>query len=187
MVFFKYSGEKVENGAYWEEEMGRLVMGWKVCRTYLLLSVISVGQFCELTFDRSNFNELTHCHWKWRKQKEKRTQGRGNELNLRVLWDDGDFQPTAGNAGMELRICGFRMEIQHRSLAGWTPCFVLPVSPWVVDCLFELCTQSGLCDVNSISVNAGFSLPKPWRIQSRVIVITQGNVAVQTDAKKKKR
>ena len=53
--------------------------------------------------------------------------------------------------------------------------------------LFELCTQSGLCDVNSISVNAGFSLPKPLRIQSRVIVITQGNVAVQTDAKKKRK
>ena len=51
------------------------------------------------------------------------------ELNLRVLWDDGDFQPTAGNAGMELRRRGFRMEIQHRSLAGRIPCFVLPVSP----------------------------------------------------------
>ena len=38
------------------------------------------------------------------------------ELNLRVLWDDGDFQPTAGNAGMELR--RLKMEIQHRSLVG---------------------------------------------------------------------
>lgn len=92
--------------------------GGKRAEHTCLCPVISGGQFCELTFDHSNFNELTHCQWKWRKQKEKRTQRRGNELNLRVLWDDGDFQLTAENAGMEHRRLGFRMEIQRRSLAG---------------------------------------------------------------------
>lgn len=116
-----------------------------------------------------SFSALTFIPWvpvNWLTSNRRRGEikreyrERGNELNLRFLWDwkfpTGYWKHRCG--AWET---GLRVENQDKSPLLWIACFVLPVSPGIMDFPFDLWTQCSHYDVNSVNANPEFSSPNP--------------------------
>lgn len=63
---------------------------------------MAVQSFSELTLNNLSFNDLIHFQQRQRsKKREREYRKKGNELNLRVLWSDGDFQLLETQVGSQ--------------------------------------------------------------------------------------
>lgn len=139
--------------------------------------------FSELTFNNLSFNELTHFQQRQRSKKKREYRKIGNEL--RVLWGDGDFQLTVENTGVVVRdqfkSGNLGQEFSALNILHYAPSESM-------SCGFSLIMnfKQNIISVNTeFSPNPAHSVLYPLAMQNHLIIITQGNVDVQTKAKPK--
>lgn len=171
----------MENGSHCGRncrEMGRLGMGRKTCRTYLLVSSHLRRSILWVDFWPLEFQWINSLPVEMKKAEGKEDTGEREWAEFEGFVGWWRFPADCWKRRYGAQETWFQNENPAQESSRLNSFLYAPSESWVVDFLFELCTQSGHCDVNSISVNPGFSWPKPLGIQSHVIVITQGNVAV---------